>query len=135
MITEEDWKSLETLAEKAGASATCRVDVSKVKRGVWPRMKCQFGCAQYGNSLCCPPYTPSLAEMNIFLDEYTDGLLVQYSMPYPKERGMDWQQFDIDITNGLHKVLLEIEKAAMMKNYYKAFALKAGRCRLCRARV
>lgn len=132
MVTEENWKSLEELALSSGASAVKRVDVTRVKRGQWPRMKCQYGCAQYGNSLCCPPYTPTLSEMNRFLDEYKDGLLVQYSMPYPKEKGLDWQQFDIDITNGLHKVILEVEKAAMMKNYYKAFALKAGRCRLCK---
>ena len=49
-----------------------------------------------------------------------------------KEAGAsDAKKVDTGVTNGLLEVLLKVERSAMLKNYYKAFALKAGRCRLC----
>lgn len=131
-MEKEDMKSLEDIALKAGASAACPVDVDKIKRGTWPRMKCQYGCAQYGSNLCCPPYTPDIGSMNRFLNEYRAGILVQYTRPMDLKHIGDWQEFDRSLNNDLLMVLLKVEKAAMMKNYYKAFALKAGRCGLCR---
>lgn len=131
-MKREDMIELMKEARKAGAADVKMVDVTKVKRGVWPRMKCQFGCPQYGKCLCCPPYTPDLSQMNEFLNEYTLGILVKHTMPIKLEECRDWQEFDIRLTNGLLDILLKVEKAAMMKNYYKAFALKAGRCGLCR---
>lgn len=42
-------------ARQAGAADVKMVDVTKVKRGVWPRMKCQFGCPQYGKASAARP--------------------------------------------------------------------------------
>ena len=131
-MKKEDMEELMEEARKAGADDVKMVDVTRVKRGVWTRMKCQFGCPQYGKSLCCPPYTPELSAMNEFLNEYSVGILVKYTMPIRPEECKDWQAFDIRLTNGLLDILLKVEKGAMMKNYYKAFALKAGRCGLCK---
>lgn len=35
------------------------------------------------------------------------------------------------MSNGLLDILLTLEREAFLQNHYKAFALKAGRCRLC----
>ncbi len=124
-------EKLEKEAMELGASATKIVPVETIKRGAWPRMKCQFGCPQYGNSLCCPPYTPDLEYMEKFLSEYTVSILVQYTLPFTEENYKNWQQVDIDLSNDLLHLLIKLERSAMMMNFYKAFALKAGRCRLC----
>ena len=127
-------QDFQTLIDKSlalGASAVKPVDVSTIKRGVWPRMKCRFGCPQYGKSLCCPPYTPELPVMERFLSEYTSALLVQYTLPVTDEDMKDWQDLDKRMSNGLLHLLVAVEREALFMNFYKAFALKAGRCRLC----
>ena len=51
-------KDLQVLIEKAlaaGASAARVVDVNTIKTGSWTRWKCQYGCPNYGKTLCCPP--------------------------------------------------------------------------------
>lgn len=130
-MKECDWKALEDEALKDGASAVRRVDVPKVKIGTWPRMKCQFGCRNYGKTLCCPPYVPDLSTTRDFVKDYKNGLLVRYTVPIEMKDVKDWMKMETDINNGLLDVLIKVEKAALMKNYYKAFALKAGRCSLC----
>lgn len=131
MIAED----LEKLGEKAkalGASAAVPVKVATIKTGLWTRMKCQFGCPSYGKTLCCPPYTPDAAYMEQFLHEYTWSLLVQYTIPFhPETDGKNWDAMDKKISNGLGHIVVGVERAAFLMDYYKAFALKAGRCRLC----
>lgn len=39
---------------------------------------------------------------------------------------------DLSMSNGLLEILLNLEREAFLQNHYKAFALKAGRCRLCK---
>ena len=48
--------------------------------------------------------------------------------------GKDMASFadtDLKMSNGLLEILLNLEKEAFFMNHYRAFALKAGRCRLC----
>ena len=67
---EQDLKILQEKAISYGASATKVVDISTVKVGLWTRMKCQYGCPNFGSNLCCPPYAPSYDETQRFLSEY-----------------------------------------------------------------
>lgn len=69
-MTEQDLQDLIKEAKEAGASDAKKVDIASVKLAAWPRMKCQFGCPNYGNTLCCPPYTPELPFMKQFIGEY-----------------------------------------------------------------
>ncbi len=130
-MKQSDQKALEEEARKAGAADTRWINVASIPKGVWTRMKCQFGCEQYGKCLCCPPYIPSLSDMERFLNEYTTGLLVKYTISVTEEKCRNWKSVDRKINNDLLRLVVRIERAAMMKNYYKAFALKAGRCALC----
>ena len=130
-MTEQDLQDLIKEAKEAGASDAKKVDIASVKLAAWPRMKCQFGCPNYGKTLCCPPYTPELPFMKQFIGEYKNGIIIQYTVTLTEEDCKDWTKVDTGVTNGLLEVLLKVERSAMLKNYYKAFALKAGRCRLC----
>jgi predicted metal-binding protein len=40
----------------------------------WVRMKCMFGCKDYGKNACCPPNTPPVDECKSFFREYSEGL-------------------------------------------------------------
>ena len=126
-----DLEELRSKACELGASAAKIVDVAGIKTGAWTRMKCQYGCPDYGLSLCCPPYTPDYAQMREFLAEYAAAVLVEYTFPLKEEDCTDFAAADLRMSNELLNILLALEKKAFFQNHYRAFALKAGRCRLC----
>ena len=64
---------LHKLVEKAlalGASGAKTVDVASIRTGAWTRWKCQFGCPNYGKTLCCPPFVPDYAATQVFTGIY-----------------------------------------------------------------
>lgn len=131
-MEQSDMDTLIDKAEELGASAAKAVRISSIKTGVWTRMKCQYGCPNYARSLCCPPYTPEYAFMQNFLKEYDWGLLVQHTISIDTENSAEkWNSVDRAAGMELLNILLGLEKTAFLMNYYKAFSMKAGRCRLC----
>ena len=44
----------------------------------WVRMKCIFGCSEYGQTACCPSYTPSVSEFLQFFREYSTGVTFHF---------------------------------------------------------
>ena len=75
---------LQKLVEKAlalGASGAKTVDVASIRTGAWTRWKCQFGCPNYGKTLCCPPFVPDYAATQRFLQEFIRGIIIQYTFP------------------------------------------------------
>lgn len=118
-------------AKDLGATAAKFVAVRDIPLGAWTRLKCQFGCGSYGKNLCCPPYTPDAERMKTILADYGSALLIQYACELKNEN--DWEEIDGKMSYALLDILLELEKAAFIHNYYKAFALKAGCCALCKA--
>lgn len=131
IILKRDMGNLQQKALEKGATATKIIDISTIKTGSWTRMKCQYGCPNYGQTLCCPPYTPDYAAMQKFLSEYKYGILVEYTMSIAQEDFSDFAKVDLKMSNNLLDILLSLEKEAFFLNYYRTFALKAGRCRLC----
>ncbi len=126
-----DLEELRNRACELGASAAKIVEVAEIRTGAWTRMKCQYSCPNYGLNLCCPPYTPSYEQMHVFLAEYAKAILVEYTFPLEEEDCVDFAAADLSMSNGLLDILLTLEKEAFLQNHYRAFALKAGRCRLC----
>ncbi len=128
----QDLQTLQDKALEAGASAAKTVEVAKIKTGAWTRMKCQFGCPNYGATLCCPPYAPDYETTQKFLAEYRCAIIVEYTAHLASGAGPeDFVKADMKISNGLLDILLSLERDAFLLNHYRAFALKAGRCRLC----
>ena len=91
----------------------------------WVRMKCKFGCLNYGNMLCCPPFAPTPDETKRLLKEYSIALLIGFPG-------------DPNIINfvkhhkNMHKALINLEFEAFRSGYEKAFVFIAGTCRLCK---
>ena len=108
-------KDLQVLIEKAlaaGASAARVVDVNTIKTGSWTRWKCQYGCPNYGKTLCCPPYSPDYETTQRFLSEYKKGIIVQYTMQLDPTGPADFERADLQLSNELLRILLELEREA-----------------------
>src|SRR5512137_1380660 len=93
------------------------VETSHVVTAPWVRMKCQFGCAGYGDSLCCPPRTPTPDEMRKILDSYTIGILLRRQV---KKGGTAVER--------LSETAVAIERTLFLDGYYKVWTLGAGPC-------
>jgi predicted metal-binding protein len=82
--------------------------------------------------LCCPPFVPDYAATQRFLQEFIRGIIIQYTFPLNGVAVENFAAADLSMSNGLLEILLNLEREAFLQNHYKAFALKAGRCRLCK---
>jgi predicted metal-binding protein len=49
-----DPKTLEALIRKHGYSDFRWIDPKEIVVAQWVRMKCRFGCPDYGQNACCP---------------------------------------------------------------------------------
>jgi predicted metal-binding protein len=98
------------------------VDVSVAQ---WVRVKCEFGCSDYGLGTC-PPHTPTVQACREFFKEYNYGLVIRLTKLADKESyPSDWSR---DMT---HK-LLELERKVFLDGFHKAFLLNQTCCSLCK---
>ncbi|MBF4468569.1 MAG: DUF2284 domain-containing protein [Methanobrevibacter arboriphilus] len=91
------------------------INIGTVEIGMWTLLKCKYGCSNYGKSLGCPPYTPTADEMEKVLRCYDVGILLR-------------TKDDMEIIN---KVVVDLEYFALDIEFFKAFALGAGKCKIC----
>lgn len=91
----------------------------------WVRMKCQFGCAEYGHNACCPPATPAVEECARFFREYQRAVVLRFStrVERPEERHA-W-------TRAINLRLLKLERELFLAGHRKAFLLFMDSCGLC----
>ena len=82
--------------------------------------------------MCCPPFVPDYAATQRFLQEFIRGIIIQYTFPLNGVAVENFAAADLSMSNGLLEILLNLEREAFLQNHYKAFSLKAGRCRLCK---
>jgi predicted metal-binding protein len=84
----------------------------------WVRLRCQYGCSEYGQCLTCPPHAPTPETTRRMLDEYQVGLLLH---------SHDWE--------ALRQMSLTLERQWFLAGYYKAFAYVCGPCWQCKTCV
>lgn len=101
------------------------IDPATIVVEQWVRMKCLFGCVEYGKTATCPPNVPSIAECKAFFKEYTEALVIHYakSVEKPEDRHA-W-------TKNLNSQLLELEREVFISGYRKAFLLFMDSCTQC----
>ena len=70
----------------------------------WVRMKCMFGCNEYGRNATCPPNTPSIDECERYFKEFTKAAVFHFQkqVEEPEERTL-WSR-------ALNERLLELER-------------------------
>lgn len=91
----------------------------------WARMKCMFGCKNYGKCGTCPPSVPSVSESEAFFREYKTGVVFHFTkrVSHPEDR-FAW-------TRDVNSTLLKLERDVFLSGYYKAFLLFMDSCNLC----
>jgi len=118
-------KELEALFRERGFGDFRWISAGDIAIAQWVRMKCQFGCPDYGKSVACPPNNPSVAECERFIGEYAEAVLFHFVKPAPeREERMKWSR---EINRGL----LAIEREVFLRGHQKAFVLLMGSCPEC----
>ena len=101
------------------------IDPAEIVVGQWVRMKCLYGCSDYGRNASCPPNTPSVAECRDFFREYRIGAIFRFAKRFadPEERH-GW-------TREVNRSLLALERQVFIAGYQKVFLLFMDNCKLC----
>ncbi len=102
-------------AQKLGAKEVEMIAPKSIVTAEWVRYKCRFGCDGYGQTLMCPPHSPTAHETRQVLDEYKHALLIHGD-----------EDTDID------EIVVRLEKKLFLDGYYKAFSMGAGPCMRCK---
>ncbi|MHA1132535.1 MAG: DUF2284 domain-containing protein, partial [Candidatus Helarchaeota archaeon] len=128
MIPERIKKVIEELTELAVKKGAEREWIKYIETekiivpGSWARWKCQFGCSNYGNSLCCPPFIPSPKATQELISEYNHAMLVGF-------KGTTINPLEHHAK--MNKTIFKLEKAAFFNGFVKALAFATGTCLLC----
>lgn len=91
----------------------------------WVRVKCMFGCPEYGRNATCPPNVPSVSKCRRFFDEYGTAVILHFAKQVDKPE--DRHAWSKEVNQGL----LELERAVFLAGYPKAFLLFMDSCSLC----
>jgi len=102
------------------------IDPRQILVAQWVRLKCQFGCQEYGRNASCPPNVPAVAECGRFFAEY--GKAAVFHFQKAVERPEDRHAW----TRQLNRALLELERAVFLAGYQRAFMLFMDSCGLCK---
>jgi predicted metal-binding protein len=118
-------KELERMFQSHGYDDYKWIDPKSIVVGQWARMKCMFGCKNYGRCGTCPPNTPSVSECKELFHSYKTGVVFHFTKKVAKpEDRFAW-------TRKINSKLLKLEREVFLSGYYKAFLLFMDSCNLC----
>jgi predicted metal-binding protein len=118
-------KQLEALFLRHGFTDFKWIDPKNIVVSHWVRLKCMFGCKEYGKNACCPPNTPSIQECRSFFNEYRQGVVFHFEQKFDKpEQRHEW-------TKGTNQKLLSVEGEVFLAGNPKTFLLFMDSCSLC----
>ena len=118
-------KQLEELFLKHGFKDFKWIDPQNIVVAQWVRMKCMFGCNEYGKNACCPPNTLPIQECRNFFREYSQGVVFHFEKKFEQpEQRHEW-------TKGINNKLLSLEREVFWAGNPKTFLLFMDSCSLC----
>jgi len=149
----EKFDFLRKLALELGAADSKVIPAEKIVVENRVVLKCKVGCPNYGKTLTCPPYTPSVEEFRKIVDEYSYALFMKFksratadpelakvlskaetdpaiSQDVKEKAQKFWAAWKDDKRKMLSAVV-DLEKAAMRKGYTLAVGFISGACELC----
>jgi predicted metal-binding protein len=120
-----DREALEAVFRKHGCTEFTWIDPKKIVVAQWVRMKCRFGCDEYGRTATCPPNVPSVEECRTFFNDYTEAAVFHFAkrVDKPEDRHV-W-------TRSISRKLLDVEREVFIAGHRKAFVLFMDSCTLC----
>lgn len=119
---------LKSLAQELGLEIR-RISAFDIKVDDWIRLKCQYGCPNYGRRFTCPPYSPEPSVMRAMLEGYSTAFLLSFdasASPGDAEIhvGIDGMDRAVD-------AFLRLERFAFLNRYPKAFVFGINHCPGC----
>ena len=120
-----DVDQFEKIFNKHGCTDYKWIDPQDIVVGQWVRMKCMFGCPNYGSKAACPPQTPSVSECERFFEEYSSAVVFHIRVQFddPEDR-FNWYK-DMALK------LVELERQVFLAGFERALFLLFGGCQLC----
>ena len=117
---------LEALFAKHGFTDFKWIDPHQIVVAQWVRMKCLFGCPEYGKTGTCPPFTPSVAECERFFREYRTAAIFHFEkrVARPQDRHAWTRRINLRLT--------KLEREVFLGGYVRAFLLWMDSCTLCK---
>ncbi len=101
------------------------IDPKKIIVSNWVRMKCRYGCDEYGKTATCPPNAPEISECRDFFDEYENAILFHFEKAVDKpEDRKSWSRKE-------NLKLLKLERDIFLSGFHKAFLLFMDSCPIC----
>jgi len=100
------------------------IDPKEIIVAHWVRVKCTFGCGDFGLGTC-PPNTPSVAECDSFFKEYKNGMIIRLT------RFADKNAYPSGWSREMTDKLLYIEREIFLSGFQKVFLLNQTCCSLC----
>jgi predicted metal-binding protein len=118
-------KEMEELFAARGFGDFRWIEPRQIVVAEWVRMKCLYGCVDYGKNACCPPNAPSVAECRRFLREYRRAAVFHF--PKKVERPEDRHSW----SRKLNLELIRMEQDLFKAGFVKAFLLPFDSCNIC----
>lgn len=118
-------KKLEELFRKHGFTDFRWLDPKEIVLGQWVRMKCLYGCVEYGRTATCPPHAPSVEDCERFFKEYRRAVVFHFEkkVDRPEDRHAWSRKIDL--------ALLKLEQEIFMAGLFKAFLMYMDSCNIC----
>ncbi len=128
MPSEDFEQHLKSLAQELGLQ-TRRMSAFDIRIEDWIRLKCQYGCPNYGRRFTCPPYSPEPPAMRAIMDSYGTAFLLRFDAPArPQEAEMAVQKDGMELAID---AFLRLERFAFLNGFPKAFVFGLNYCPGC----
>lgn len=118
-------QKIETIIAEKGFSDYKWINPKEIVVAHWVRVKCSFGCSDYGLGTC-PPNTPSVNDCDSFFKEYDCGLVIRLN------KYADKASYPSDWSREMTNKLLDIEREVFLTGFQKVFLLNQTCCSLCK---
>lgn len=120
-----DLKKLEAIFNKHNCTDYKWIDPQDIVTGQWVRLKCMFGCSEYGRNAACPPNVPSVPECQQFFNEY------EYATIFHFEKTVDKPEDRFQWSREINLSLIALERDVLLSGCQKAFVLVIDSCTVC----
>ncbi len=81
---KKHYSSVEEIFNNEGFSDYKWITPEQIVVAQWVRMKCMFGCPNYGQKGACPPQNPTVSECERFFNEYRNAVIFHLSLKNDK---------------------------------------------------
>ena len=124
-LSRNEYSDLDVIFNKYGYADFKWIDPEKIVISQWVRMKCMFGCREYGQNGSCPPNVPPVSECERFFSEYSAAVIFHF------EKRVDKPEDRHAWSSKVNLKLAKLERDVFLAGYERAFLLFMDSCCIC----